>query len=162
MVRVHLSPPCLTKIEPRKRVGFRFVFYTLYSPTARRGLFHFVCFSASVFSLGDGFMPRKTLDTSRGCGRLSRHRQTNSPSGLGGWLLCLAPTLPRGSCQEYRGINRQRVLSYKHLKCYSFIGCTLDGISFYRHTHFFVCDDLNFVHAFTSFFVTVKRLADIH
>ena len=51
--------------------------------------------------------------TMRGCGRLSRHRQTNSPSGLGGWLLCLSPTLPRGSCQEYRGINRQRVKKKK-------------------------------------------------
>ena len=67
-------------------------------------------------------MPRKTLYTSRECGRLQRQGKQSSHSGLGGWLLCLVPTLPRGSCQEYRGINRLFVLD-----CYS------QSYGFYSH-----------------------------
>ena len=58
-----------------------------------------------------GFMPRKTLDMSRECGRLSAKANKQAPRGLGGWLLCLTPALPRGSCQEYRGINRRLFFS---------------------------------------------------
>ena len=105
------ASPSLTKIEPRKRIGFRFVFYPPL--VSAEGFFLFVCLYAFLSSLGDGFMPRKTLDMSFGGAREVSvagfsPRQTNGPSGLGGWLLCLTPTLPRGSCQEYREINRQR------------------------------------------------------
>ena len=88
--------------------GLVFVLFFYLPLVSAEGFFFLFCTYTFISSLGDGFMPRKTLDRSRGCGRLSCHRQTNSPSGLGGWLLCLALTLPRDSCQEYRGINRQR------------------------------------------------------
>ena len=51
------------------------------------------------------FMPRKTLDTSRSVVGCFAKGKRQAPSGLGGWLLCLTPTLRGGSCQEYRGIN---------------------------------------------------------
>ena len=50
-------------------------------------------------------MPRKTLDTSRSVVGFRAEANKQAPRGLGGWLLCLVPTLRGGSCQEYRGIN---------------------------------------------------------
>ena len=107
----------MVTIEPRKRVGFRFVFYLPL--VSAEGFFLFVRLYAFLSSIGDGFMPRKTLDMSFGGSR-----------GGGGRLLAKANKQPLGARRlaslpythtPERLVSKFITLIYRKCFCYFFV-----------------------------------------
>ena len=92
--RVLDGPPSLTKIEPRKRIGFRFVFYEICPRRYCRGFF-FVRIGALWFVAVTALCRERLLTGAGSVIGCSAKRQQESPSGLDVLaLLCLSHHTP--------------------------------------------------------------------